>query len=260
MWKLSSYIVTGNTANAKYQGQSLGNLAAGSVGRPTRKADRQVVLGPRPPDGQRHLPPGGRHVVRRRRHVRRHQARQPGRLLLHDVARRRRRSRTRPPSPTCSSSTATARTRCKFFNNGQAQLRDGRFVPAHQQRRAADLCRLRRDVQQRQQRIVDRLGREGLRADQRNGLAPRPACRATARTRIRRSKAATSTPRSATSPARSTVAFAIDRRHGKLHDVRHGLQPGQVDRLRFEVRRRRPAPLSAVTPTRSWATTHRTKP
>ncbi len=30
VWKLSSYIVSGNTANANYQGQTLGNLAAGS--------------------------------------------------------------------------------------------------------------------------------------------------------------------------------------------------------------------------------------
>ena len=30
MWKLGSYVVTSNTANAKYQGQNLGNLAAGS--------------------------------------------------------------------------------------------------------------------------------------------------------------------------------------------------------------------------------------
>lgn len=30
VWKLSSYIVNGNTANAKYQGSTLGNLAAGS--------------------------------------------------------------------------------------------------------------------------------------------------------------------------------------------------------------------------------------
>jgi hypothetical protein len=30
VWKLSSYIVSGNTANAKYRGQPLGNLAAGS--------------------------------------------------------------------------------------------------------------------------------------------------------------------------------------------------------------------------------------
>ena len=30
VWKLSSYIVSGNTANAKYQGQTLGNLVAGS--------------------------------------------------------------------------------------------------------------------------------------------------------------------------------------------------------------------------------------
>lgn len=30
VWKLSSYVVYANTANAKYQGQSLGNLAAGS--------------------------------------------------------------------------------------------------------------------------------------------------------------------------------------------------------------------------------------
>jgi hypothetical protein len=30
VWKLSSYIVSGNTANAKYQGQALGNLTAGS--------------------------------------------------------------------------------------------------------------------------------------------------------------------------------------------------------------------------------------
>lgn len=32
VWKLSSYVVSGNTANAKYQGQALGNLAAGSSG------------------------------------------------------------------------------------------------------------------------------------------------------------------------------------------------------------------------------------
>ena len=31
VWKLSSYIVSGNVANAKYQGQTLGNLAAGSA-------------------------------------------------------------------------------------------------------------------------------------------------------------------------------------------------------------------------------------
>ena len=31
VWKLSSYIVSGNVANAKYQGQTLGNLAAGST-------------------------------------------------------------------------------------------------------------------------------------------------------------------------------------------------------------------------------------
>ena len=31
VWKLSSYVVSGNAANAKYQGQSLGNLAAGST-------------------------------------------------------------------------------------------------------------------------------------------------------------------------------------------------------------------------------------
>jgi hypothetical protein len=31
VWKLTSYIVSGNTANAKYQGQTLGNLAAGST-------------------------------------------------------------------------------------------------------------------------------------------------------------------------------------------------------------------------------------
>ena len=31
VWKLSSYIVNGNAANAKYQGQTLGNLAAGST-------------------------------------------------------------------------------------------------------------------------------------------------------------------------------------------------------------------------------------
>jgi hypothetical protein len=30
VWKLTSYVVSGNTANAKYQGQALGNLAAGS--------------------------------------------------------------------------------------------------------------------------------------------------------------------------------------------------------------------------------------
>jgi hypothetical protein len=31
VWKLSSYIVSGNVANAKYQGQTLGNLVAGST-------------------------------------------------------------------------------------------------------------------------------------------------------------------------------------------------------------------------------------
>jgi hypothetical protein len=31
VWKLTSYIVSGNTANANYQGQTLGNLAAGST-------------------------------------------------------------------------------------------------------------------------------------------------------------------------------------------------------------------------------------
>ncbi len=31
VWKLSTYIVSGNAANAKYQGQSLGNLGAGST-------------------------------------------------------------------------------------------------------------------------------------------------------------------------------------------------------------------------------------
>src|SRR5262249_2618558 len=30
VWKLTTYVVTGNTANANYEGQTLGNLAAGS--------------------------------------------------------------------------------------------------------------------------------------------------------------------------------------------------------------------------------------
>ena len=35
--KLSSYIVMGNTANAKYQGQTLGNLDRRLDGHPTRQ-------------------------------------------------------------------------------------------------------------------------------------------------------------------------------------------------------------------------------
>src|SRR3990172_2095223 len=31
VWKLSSYVVNGNAANANYQGQTLGNLSAGST-------------------------------------------------------------------------------------------------------------------------------------------------------------------------------------------------------------------------------------
>jgi hypothetical protein len=45
VWKLSSYIVSGNTANAKYQGQALGNLAAGSSAAQMEKLIGKWYLG-----------------------------------------------------------------------------------------------------------------------------------------------------------------------------------------------------------------------
>jgi hypothetical protein len=45
VWKLSSYIVSGNTANAKYQGGSLGNLAAGSSTAQMEKLINKWFLG-----------------------------------------------------------------------------------------------------------------------------------------------------------------------------------------------------------------------
>ena len=45
VWKLSSYIVSANTANAKYQGQALGNLAAGSSAAQMEKLIGKWYLG-----------------------------------------------------------------------------------------------------------------------------------------------------------------------------------------------------------------------
>jgi Calpain family cysteine protease len=45
VWKLSTYIVSGNTANAKYQGQSLGSLKAGSTGAQMEKLINKWFLG-----------------------------------------------------------------------------------------------------------------------------------------------------------------------------------------------------------------------
>ena len=44
---LASKIVLGNTANAHYQGGTLGNLAVGSIGHATGRTGRQVVFGDR---------------------------------------------------------------------------------------------------------------------------------------------------------------------------------------------------------------------
>lgn len=45
VWKLSSYIVSGNTANAKYQGTTLGNLVAGSSSTQMEKLINKWFLG-----------------------------------------------------------------------------------------------------------------------------------------------------------------------------------------------------------------------
>lgn len=45
VWKLSTYIVSGSVANAKYQGQSLGNLAAGSTSAQMEKLIGKWFLG-----------------------------------------------------------------------------------------------------------------------------------------------------------------------------------------------------------------------
>jgi hypothetical protein len=60
VWKLSSYIVSGNTANAKYQGQSLGNLAAGSSTAQMEKLIGKWFLGlDRPTAGGAYRPVAG---------------------------------------------------------------------------------------------------------------------------------------------------------------------------------------------------------
>ena len=137
MWKLSSYIVSGNTANAKYQGQTLGNLAAGSTTAQMEKLINKWFLGlDRPTAGGTYRQIAGT-AVRRRRHLHRHQARLPRRLLLHGVARPKRRSRTPSAITNMFVVNGDGTYTVKFFNNGQAELRDRRFVPAHQRRRPA---------------------------------------------------------------------------------------------------------------------------
>ena len=85
---LSSYIVSGNTANAKYQGQALGNLAAGSTATLMEQLVDKWFLGLDHPTagGTYRLVSGSLFV--NGVCVHRHPPGHAGRLLFHVLARR----------------------------------------------------------------------------------------------------------------------------------------------------------------------------
>ena len=110
VWKLSSYIVLGNTANAHYQGAALGNLAAGSSGTQLEELVDKWFLGTdHPAAGYAYQQVAGQLFVSGAAYTDISQG------MLGDAGLCRRWPKppcaARQPSPICSSSTATAPTR-----------------------------------------------------------------------------------------------------------------------------------------------------
>ena len=87
VWKLGSYVVSANNpANAKYLGQTLGNLVAGSTARHLENLVGKWFLGLDHPTAVGHVSQFLGHVVRQRRQLHGHPPGRRRRLLLHGVA------------------------------------------------------------------------------------------------------------------------------------------------------------------------------
>ena len=132
---LAGDVVNGNIANAHYQGQSLGNLAAGDPASKLTELVDKWFLGMDHPaavdfssEYRVHLYQTVvfRLVVQRRASIHRRNARRTWRLLFRLRSGIDCQEHSVPPSRTCSSTTATTLGPFVSTNNGYAGLRDSR--------------------------------------------------------------------------------------------------------------------------------------
>ena len=147
VWKLSSDVVNANTANAKYQGTALGNLAAGSSSAQMEKLVNKWFLGlDRPTAGGAYRQVAGQLFVNGATYTDIHQGNLGDCYFMSSLGEVALKNQAAITNMFIVNGDGTYTVR--FFQQRRGPLRDRRLLPADEQRRLADLRQSRRVLHQ----------------------------------------------------------------------------------------------------------------